>query len=69
MLTTAVRGDEGWSPPPLPARSGRVRRRGLDSGGAASGQGQRRSGRDLAYCTDFSAGSLKKAALRGEGVV
>jgi hypothetical protein len=35
----------------------------------ASGQGQRRSGRDLAYCTDFSAGSLKKAALRGEGVV
>ena len=51
------------------ALNGRVRQRGLDSGGAASGQGQRRSGRDLAYCTDFSAGSLKKAALRGEGVV
>jgi hypothetical protein len=29
----------------------------------------RRSGRDHSYCTDFSAGSLKKAALRGEGVV
>lgn len=36
---------------------------------AASRKDNRRSGRDLAYCTDFSAGSLKKAALRGEGVV
>ena len=50
-------------------RSGRVRHRGLDSGGAASRKDNRRSGRDLAYCTDFSAGSLKKAALRDEGVV